>query len=137
MRHMRAHNTTHNKNKMPDIKNFYTGDENLVLHIFIRPHASQHTKKNKKSHINTGITTKAKTPAHKQNYTQPSHQHKSKPFPATNTTKIRTNLIHFVYIKHPNKKNSHSKHNILRATIPHTPTPQHTKLYIIYIMRLL
>ena len=50
---------------MPDIKNFYTGDENLVLHIFIRPHAPQHTKKNKKSHVNTGITTKAKTPAYK------------------------------------------------------------------------
>lgn len=44
---MRTHNTTHNKNKMPTIKNFYTGDENLVLHVFIRPHASQHTKKNK------------------------------------------------------------------------------------------
>ena len=28
-------------------------------------------------------------------------------------------------------KNSHNKHNILYATIPHTPTPQRTKLYII------
>ena len=84
-------------------------------------------------------TTKDKTPARKQkNYTQPSHQHKSKPFPATNTTKIRTNLIHFVYIKHPNKKpTQQAQHFTRRATIPHTPAPQRTKLYIIYIMRLL
>ena len=115
------------------------GDENLVLHIFIRPHASQHTKRIKIAHKHRH-TTKDKNPntQTKKLYTTITpNKPNQKPFPATNRHKIRTKLIHFVYIKHPNKKNSHNKYNTLYATIPHTPTPQHTKLYIIYIMRLL
>ena len=128
MHHMRTHNTTHNKNKMPDIKNFYMGDENLVLHIFIRPHASQHTKRIKIAHKHRNHNQRQKPARKQKNYTQPSHQHKSKPFPATNTTKIRTNLIHFVYIKHPNKK-THTTSTIFYTPPYHIPQPHNTLNY--------